>query len=177
MISSSNDSQLLSHLGTRILQRLAEAAKASVILKKMSRQRNPESSASWRIELQLVGPAAMSRLNKRYRGKTGPTDVLSFPSASPFREAGYLGDLVICIPTLKDQAEQHRHSQRAELEILLVHGFLHLLGFDHETGRKDAKRMQQWEKRLLKKKGQGAKSPALLREPECTSAGLIARSS
>ena len=83
----------------------------------------------------------MSRLNAQYRGKAYPTDVLSFPAPKIFRMAGELGALVVCLPALKRQARERGHSPETELEILLVHGVLHLLGLDHELGPKQAVEM------------------------------------
>ena len=62
---------------------------------------------------------------------------------------GQLGEVVICLPVLKRQARERGHSEVAELEILLVHGALHLLGFDHELGPKQAAAMARWEGKLL----------------------------
>ncbi len=70
----------------------------------------------------------MRRLNREWRKKDKPTDVLSFPSG----ERGFLGDLVIDVPYAARQARSRGHSLERELQILLVHGVLHLLGFDHE---------------------------------------------
>lgn len=91
----------------------------------------------------------MQVLNKNYRGKNYPTDVLSFPVPEPFARMGILGELVICLPVLKAQAVEQKHSASLELDILLVHGVLHLLGFDHELGPKQAREMASWEAKLL----------------------------
>lgn len=105
---------------------------------------------SWEVGLQLVGGSKMSRLNQEFRKKRRPTDVLSFESTSFFSRQGYLGDLVVCLPVLKQQAREYGHSPERELRILLVHGFLHLLGFDHEKGPRKAAAMARWERKLLK---------------------------
>ena len=73
----------------------------------------------------------MRGLNKRWRKKDRPTDVLSFPSGE--KAPGFLGDLVIDVPYAARQARARRHSLTRELKILLAHGVLHLLGYDHET--------------------------------------------
>jgi probable rRNA maturation factor len=100
----------------------------------------------------------MSRLNRSYRGKTYATDVLSFPAPPVFRRQGHLGELIICLPVLKSQARELGHSAETELDVLLVHGLLHLLGMDHEKGGKAARVMRLWETRLLKGKGLIARS-------------------
>lgn len=69
-------------------------------------------------------------LNRDYRGKDKPTDVLSFPQE---RESGMLGDIVISVPTAARQAEARGATLEAEVEWLYLHGALHLLGYDDET--------------------------------------------
>lgn len=97
----------------------------------------------------MLGAATMKKLNKKYRGKDYATDVLSFEAAGPFRAAGILGELVICLPVLKRQAKEQGHRPERELEILVVHGVLHLLGLDHERGPREARAMSRWEKKVL----------------------------
>ena len=82
--------------------------------------------------------------NKRFRGKSGSTDVLSFPDG----EDGRLGDILISAARAQRQAAEHGHSVENELKILILHGFLHLLGFDHET---DSGQMARQEARLRRK--------------------------
>jgi rRNA maturation RNase YbeY len=104
----------------------------------------------WGVDLSVVGSVQMQRLNQVYRKKNYPTDVLSFPAPPIFRETGgYLGELVICIPTLQAQAASLEHSERTELDVLLIHGVLHLIGLDHEAGRHQAIEMARWEVRLF----------------------------
>jgi probable rRNA maturation factor len=103
----------------------------------------------WLMDSSLVSAPAMLKLNKSYRRKGYATDVLSFISPEPFRSQGMLGELVICLPVLKRQAKSMGHPPEAELDILLVHGILHLLGMDHELGVKEAASMRKWESRLL----------------------------
>lgn len=82
--------------------------------------------------VRLVGDPTMRRLNRTYRGKDQSTDVLSFPGEeSP--EGRHLGDVVIAVPAARRQAAAKGHGLRRELEILLLHGVLHCLGYDHET--------------------------------------------
>ncbi len=84
-------------------------------------------------------------MNHQYRGRSGPTDVLSF---SPV-EGGDLGELAFCMEVLKRQALAAGHSLREEILMMLVHGFLHLLGYDHETSERDACRMFRLQAKLL----------------------------
>lgn len=109
----------------------------------------------------------MAELNHQYRGANYATDVLSFPAPEVFRHEGNLGDIVVCLPVLKRQAEERGHAPETELWVLLVHGVLHLLGLDHERGQKQAREMQEWEEKLLGKFVD-------LKEGSSLNAGLIA---
>lgn len=97
---------------------------------------NPE------ITLAFVNDRTIKGLNKRFLNKDAPTDVLSFP----MREKGadgkyYLGDILISVQRASDQSAAKNHSLGKELEILTLHGFLHLMGFEHSRGleREEAK--------------------------------------
>jgi len=89
------------------------------------------------LSIALVEEDEMTRLNVQYRGVEGPTDVLSFgcdePCPTPGDEPITLGDVVIAPGVAKRQAESLGHSVEHELDVLLVHGVLHLLGYDHEA--------------------------------------------
>lgn len=73
----------------------------------------------------------LRQLNREFRGKNKPTDVLSFPAFE--NEDGYIGDLAISLDIAAKQAKEFRHSRDEELRVLLLHGLLHLSGMDHET--------------------------------------------
>jgi rRNA maturation RNase YbeY len=104
-----------------------------------------------------VDDAAIRKLNKKWRNKDKATDVLSFPLLSvqelklapSHPGALVLGDIVISVPTAKRQAAERGHRLSVELEILLVHGLLHLLGYDHEHSPREAARMRRLEVKLL----------------------------
>lgn len=86
------------------------------------------------LSLVLTDDATIRQLNRDYRGIDTPTDVLSFAqreAEGPF--ADILGDLIISLPTARRQARERGHSLAAEVRILMVHGLLHLLGYDHES--------------------------------------------
>ena len=87
------------------------------------------------ITLLLTDDTRMRQLNQDFRGMNKPTDVLSFPAgdASPaFRDMlPYLGDIAISLPVARNQARASGHTLIAELQLLAVHGVLHLLGYDH----------------------------------------------
>lgn len=93
----------------------------------------------------------MKALNTRYRGVTKITDVLSFPQSgkgSPDAD-GVLGDIVICIPQALRQAREYGIAFHSELLRLLVHGVLHLAGYDHEINALEKKKMERKEREIL----------------------------
>ena len=100
---------------------------------------------SGEVALVLGGDARLRRLNARYRGKDKPTDVLSF--AGPGAAEG-VGDIVISVETAARNARQLGRTLSQELDVLALHGFLHLLGYDHET---DDGTMERLERRLRRK--------------------------
>jgi len=84
----------------------------------------------------------MRRLNRTYRGKDRPTDVLSFPGEET-PDGVHLGDVVICVPVARRQAARAGHDVALELEVLLLHGVLHCLGYDHETDDGTMERLEE----------------------------------
>ena len=86
------------------------------------------------VTVLLTTDAAIRRLNRRFRGKNKATDVLSFPAdaAQPAREK-IAGDLAISVPTALRQAAEQGHSLSTEIKVLILHGLLHLAGYDHEA--------------------------------------------
>jgi probable rRNA maturation factor len=94
------------------------------------------------VSLVLAGDALLRRLNRDYRGQDRPTDVLSFPGEGG--EAG-LGDILISVETAERNARRLRRSLARELACLALHGFLHVLGYDHES---DDGAMDRLERRL-----------------------------
>jgi len=87
----------------------------------------------------------MTELNRKYRGRDRSTDVLSFPGGKDPDGVVRLGEIVISVEKARRQAAQRHHSLDTELSYLLIHGFLHLMGFDHEV---DDGEMAQEERRL-----------------------------
>lgn len=118
----------------------------------------------WRSELSviMVDDPTIQGLNRDFRGTDSPTDVLSFsqieeigPNASNLDQlvdlpGTILGDVVISIDTALRQASHYRMTPAERLRTLLIHGTLHLIGFDHERSRGDARRMFARERELLK---------------------------
>lgn len=107
--------------------------------------------ASAELGIMFVGDQRMRGLNRRYRGKDCTTDVLAFAMReAPNSSAGLLGDVVIAVPTAVRQAKQGQRSLEEELIVLLIHGILHLCGYDHERSEKEARRMHRRERMILR---------------------------
>lgn len=107
------------------------------------------------LSLELTGDRRMRRLNREYRNKDQPTDVLAFPireAVMPRRVRPViqmLGDVVISLPAAVRQAKEAERSVDDELAMLLVHGVLHLCGYDHERNPREAARMSRREQALF----------------------------
>jgi probable rRNA maturation factor len=119
------------------------------------------------VTVRLIGDSAMTRLNRKFRGKSGPTDVLSFPAnairqrrswprqtkrsrGSGAKDADYVGDIALSPETARRNARRYSRSLPEELRILVLHGLIHLAGFDHET---DEGQMEKFERRLRRRLG------------------------
>jgi len=111
------------------------------------------------VTVQLIGDEAMARLNRKFRNKRGPTDVLSFPatSAKPTAQTEYVGDIAISPETARRNARRFARSLDLELRILILHGMIHLAGFDHET---DHGEMERLEGRLRRRLGVNSRGKA-----------------
>jgi probable rRNA maturation factor len=124
------------------LARLAQAILSSI----------DEASAT--LSVILIGDRAMRGLNRRYRKKDRTTDVLAFSMREgPGPSSVLIGDVVISVPTAAKQAGQLGRSLDDELTALLVHGILHLCGYDHERSERDARHMQRRERLILRRLG------------------------
>lgn len=101
------------------------------------------------VSVLLTSEAEIRRLNRQFRGKNKATDVLSFP-ADPYPQGGekISGDLAISVPTARRQAAEQGHALSVELKVLILHGLLHLAGYDHEV---DEGQMARRERRLRAK--------------------------
>ncbi len=97
------------------------------------------------IDVLLTDDATLRRLNRAFRGKNQPTDVLSFPAAGDHTSHPVAGDLAISLETAARQAAEHGHTLALEVRILILHGVLHLAGYDHEN---DAGEMAEREAEL-----------------------------
>ncbi len=104
------------------------------------------------LSILFTDDAGIARLNKTYLNKNGPTNVLAFPMAggpSPEVQTGMLGDVVISVDTALRESCQQNILLEETIDHLLIHGLLHLLGYDHERSIHDAHKMQEEEKRLM----------------------------
>ena len=101
------------------------------------------------LSIVLCGDSWIRPLNRQWRGKDAATDVLSFPQD----DAVVLGDLVVSLDTANRQADERQCSLRDEVRVLLVHGLLHLLGYDHEASADDLREMADAERTLLDRLG------------------------
>lgn len=104
------------------------------------------------LSVALVDNAEIRKLNAKFRAKDYSTDVLSFPAGDALPpEARLLGDVVISVEKAKEQAKERRRSLKEEMALLLIHGIVHLLGYDHERSAKEAKLMGRLEKKIYRK--------------------------
>ena len=107
------------------------------------------------LSVELIGDVRMRRLNREYRKQDRVTDVLAFPIREAILPQGenpttnMLGDVVISLPTAVRHAREVGRSIDVELATLLIHGVLHLCGYDHERGLREAARMSRRERALL----------------------------
>jgi probable rRNA maturation factor len=102
------------------------------------------------LSLTLVGKARMQRLNRTYRQHDCATDVLAFPmQAASHQPQAFVGDVVICVPVALSQASRFGNTPDEELLRVLIHGTLHLLGYDHETTEREARRMKRKEQAIF----------------------------
>jgi len=105
------------------------------LVKKVLEGENKEEAG---LSIALVGQGRIRELNKKYRGKNRATDVLAFPGDG-------LGEIVICLREVKKNAKRYRSNSEKELARVLIHGILHLLGYDHEKSEQAAEKMREKE--------------------------------
>ena len=133
----------------RIVERAVQAAYTDAA--------EPDSRRTWEVSVVLTTDAEIQALNKAWRGKDRPTNVLSFPADMPdlppdALQAAPLGDIALAAETIGREAHEQNKSYNDHLAHLAVHGLLHLLGFDHET-TEDATEMEALEVDILERLG------------------------
>jgi probable rRNA maturation factor len=128
----------------RLAQRAVAAAVAAVSPPSLAAGEKP----AFELSIVFTDDSAMRRLNAKWRGKDKPTNVLSFPQAP----GALLGDIVLAAETVKREAALADKRLEDHIAHLIIHGFLHLLGYDHESGG-DAEEMEQLERVALARIG------------------------
>lgn len=119
-------------------------------LKRWAKQTLKSKMETAELNIRVIGQSEMTELNSQYRHKAYPTNVLSFPFDMPedIEETPFLGDIVICAPVVNQEAIDQNKTQDAHWAHMVVHGTLHLLGYDHET-EADANIMEPEEIQIL----------------------------
>ena len=106
------------------------------------------------LSLEIVGDVRMRRLNRLFRQRDKTTDVLAFATREgPGPPSALLGDVVISLPQAIRQSRRHQRGVDYELVVLLIHGILHLCGYDHERSEREARRMTRRERAVLRDVG------------------------
>ena len=135
--------------------RVAGAPPVSRVRRVLTRAAKEAGSRAREVSVLFCADGRMRGLNRRYRGKDRPTDVLAFPAERS--ASGFLGDIVISVPYASREARRRREPREREIDRLLLHGFLHLMGYDHET---DDGEMDALEGRLRRRLSLGDSAPA-----------------
>ena len=113
----------------------------------------PPGCSGGELTIRIVDEPEGRQLNRHWRGGAGATNVLSFPAAAPAQAGSeWLGDVVICAPVAAQEAREAGVEPHAHWAHLVVHGVLHLLGYDHEQ-EDEALRMERLETRILQRLG------------------------
>lgn len=125
------------------------------VFKELRRRKVFRAHSRMEMTLVFLDSTEARKINKSYRGKNYPTDVLSFAPRGPefAGEGGSLGELVLCPEVINRQARENVHSYRDELAYMTLHGILHLLGYDHEKSDTEAKKMYRLQDAIYHKLG------------------------
>ena len=134
--------------GSTVTFRRVPAGLSRGAIERFARKLQIEVAKGKAFDCMVSGDAELRRLNHQFRGQDHATDVLSFPS-EPRPSGSGLGDIAVSLPRARVQARQFRHTTEQEIQILMLHGLLHLLGLDHETDRGRMARVEKrWRARL-----------------------------
>lgn len=108
-----------------------------------------------KISVALIGKAKIKKLNRKYRGKDKPTDVLSFGKSKKFLNLPgikeNLGEIVICLEIVEKNAKKYSVAPKRELARVLIHGILHLVGYEHKKSARGSRKMQKKQEYYLSK--------------------------
>jgi probable rRNA maturation factor len=133
--------------------RWRKAPQAERLVRRIIAAAAPARAQKAELSVILTGDRAIGALNRRWRGRDKATNVLSFPTPAPIRgPARHLGDIVIAYETTASEARAERKPFDHHLAHLALHGFLHLLGYDHES-RGEAETMERRERTILARLG------------------------
>lgn len=124
------------------------AASLDFLIKKAANHCLKKLAIKKDISIVLVNDKKIQELNKIYRKKNKVTDVLSF---GDWNDKEFLGEVIICLPQAKQQAKKFGTSLKQELTRLLIHGILHLAGFDHEKSKSEEKKMFKLQEEIIEK--------------------------
>ena len=131
--------------GSTVTFRRVPAGFRRAAVERFARRLQLEVAKGGPFDCLITGDAELRRLNRDFRGKDYPTDVLSFPATG----GPLLGDIAISLGRARAQAREYGHPIEQEVQILLLHGLLHLMGYDHETDRGQMARAEKrWRSKL-----------------------------
>jgi len=136
--------------GSTVTFRRAPADLRRGAVERFARKLQAEVARGRAFDCLIAGDAELRKLNREYRGQDHTTDVLSFPSrVGLLAFPACLGDIAISLPRARAQARAFGHAPEQEIQILMLHGVLHLLGMNHETDRgRMARAEKRWRARL-----------------------------
>jgi len=129
-------------------KRLLDKRFFSTVAKKVLSGENRETE---NLSLAFVEKKEIKNLNKKFRKKDKPTDVLSFELRPTGYPEKYLGEIIICPEVVEENAIKYNSNFKNEMTKVFVHGILHLLGYDHEKSNKDEKLMEEKQEKYLSK--------------------------
>jgi probable rRNA maturation factor len=121
-----------------LLLRKSSPTLSASALSRFATRAQREVGISGGVDILVTGNIEMRRLNREFRGKNRPTDVLSFPS--PIDDGG---DIAVSLEIAKQSARELGHSITEELKVLILHGMIHLAGYDHESDKGEMERFEQ----------------------------------
>lgn len=145
--SSSSASRASSHSVELVVDGVSIPARSVRLTRFCSKALRAAGFTTWDVAVLLCGDERIQDLNRRFRGKPDPTDVLSFPREEGRRGEPVCGDIAVSLDTLERNAARFGASENDEMKRLLVHGLLHLAGMDH--GRGKSGKMLALQERLL----------------------------
>lgn len=140
-------------LDLQIKSKLSSIPKTALFHKWLNAALSATNHNKCELTIRVIGISAMAKLNEQYRRKSGPTNILSFPFVAPPKiKTDLIGDIIICAPLVKKEAQQQNKPENNHWAHLTIHGVLHLLGYDHKK-TKDAVKMEQLEINILQSLG------------------------